>query len=239
MKVLRMAWCIPHLIIATLAMGGLTILTAAFDHSKRYIGWWPRIWAKWILWATGLSISVDGREYLQPGQQYIFMSNHASALDIPIALSILPGTVVFLAKQELFRIFFFGWSLRAMGSIPVNRSNAREAQRSVNRALKVLQTKVISLILYPEGTRTRDGKLLPFKKGVFFLALNSHLPLVPMAVSGSFEAMPPGSKTISQKSIQVTIGKPIETFGLTDQDRNSLLQDAFTSIQGLLEQRVD
>lgn len=236
MKILRMAWCIPHVIIATFVMGALTILTAAFDHSKRYIGWWPRIWAKWILWTTGLSISVKGTEHLQPGQQYIFMSNHASALDIPIALSILPGTVVFLAKQELFRILFFGWSLRAMGSIPVNRSNAKEARRSVNRALQILRTKVISLILYPEGTRTRDGRLLPFKKGVFFLALKSRLPLVPMAVSGSFEAMSPGSKTLSQKPIRVTIGQPIETVGLTDKDRNSLLQDAFTTIQGLLQE---
>jgi 1-acyl-sn-glycerol-3-phosphate acyltransferase len=239
MKVLRMAWCIPHVIVATLIMGGMTILTAIFDHSKRYIGWWPRIWAKWILWTTGLSFSVSGREHLQPGQQYIFMSNHASALDIPIALSILPGTVVFLAKQELFRIFFFGWSLRAMGSIPVNRSNAKEARRSVNHALKILRTKAISLILYPEGTRTRNGKLLPFKKGVFFLALNSRLPLVPMAVSGSFEAMPPGSKTLSQKPIQVTIGQPLETIGLTDQDRNALLQEAFNSIESLLQRSVD
>jgi 1-acyl-sn-glycerol-3-phosphate acyltransferase len=234
-----MAWCIPHIILATFVMGGLTILTSALDHSKRYIGLWPRRWAKWILWTSGLSISVKGLENLQPGQQYIFMSNHASALDIPIALSILPGTVVFLAKQELFRIFFFGWSLRAMGSIPVNRSNAKEAKRSVDRALKILRTKLISLILYPEGTRTRDGKMLPFKKGVFFLALKSHLPLVPMAVSGSFESMPPGAKVFSQKPIQVTIGQPIETVELTDQDRNSLVQDAFTSIQGLLDRPFD
>ncbi|MFC1619019.1 lysophospholipid acyltransferase family protein [Candidatus Neomarinimicrobiota bacterium] len=239
MKVLRMAWCIPHIIVATFVMGGLTILTAALDHSKRYIGWWPRRWAKWILWTSGLSISVKGLEHLQPGQQYIFMSNHASALDIPIALSILPGTVVFLAKQELFRIFFFGWSLRAMGSIPVNRSNAKEAKKSVDHALEILRTKLISLILYPEGTRTRDGRLLPFKKGVFFLALKSRLPLVPMAVSGSFEAMPPGAKVMTQKHIQVTVGQPIETVGLKDQDRNSLVQDAFTSIQGLLDGPFD
>jgi 1-acyl-sn-glycerol-3-phosphate acyltransferase len=163
------------------------------------------------------------------------MSNHASALDIPIALSILPGTVVFLAKQELFRIFFFGWSLRAMGSIPVNRSNSKEARESIDNAIQILQSKAISLILYPEGTRTRDGNLLPFKRGVFFLALKSHLPLVPMAVKGSFDAMPPGSKFLFKKPIQVTVGKPIETEGLTDQDRNSLLQNAFESIQNLLQ----
>ena len=203
------------------------MLTSIFDRSKRTIGRWPRLWAKWLLWTSGLPITVKGLEHLEPGKQYIFMSNHASALDIPIALSILPGTVVFLAKQELFRIFFFGWSLRAMGSIPVNRSNSKEARESIDNAIQILQSKDISLILYPEGTRTRDGSLLPFKRGVFFLALKSRLPLVPMAVKGSFEAMPPGSKFLFKKPIQVTVGKPIETVGLTDQDRNALLQNAF------------
>ena len=212
------------------------MLTSVFDRSKRTIGRWPRLWARWLLWTSGLPISVKGLEHLEPGKQYIFMSNHASALDIPIALSILPGTVVFLAKQELFRIFFFGWSLRAMGSIPVNRSNSKEARESIDNALRILQSKDISLILYPEGTRTRDGNLLPFKRGVFFLALKSHLPLVPMAVKGSFDAMPPGSKFLFKKPIQVTVGKPIETVGLTDQDRNALLENAFKGIQSLLQE---
>ncbi|UCD37892.1 MAG: 1-acyl-sn-glycerol-3-phosphate acyltransferase [Fidelibacterota bacterium] len=236
MKWMRMAWVIPHVIMATAIFGTLTMLTALVDRSKRYIGWWARTWAKWILWSSGLSISISGREHLQKGQKYIYMSNHASALDIPLALSALPGTVVFMAKKELFRIFFFGWSLWAMGSIPVDRSNPTKARLSVDRALEHLRLKSISLILYPEGTRTRDGQLRPFKRGVFFLALRSRLPLVPIAVQGTFEAMPPSAMSLTHTPIRVIIGQPIETRELTDQDREALLQNARDRIQALLSE---
>ena len=235
MKYLRMAWAIPHVILATAIFGSLTILTSLIDRRRRYIGWWARIWARWLLWSSTLPITVHGKEHLVKGQQYIYMCNHSSALDIPLALACLPGTVVFLAKKELFRIFFFGWSLFAMGSIPVDRSNPTKARLSVDRALKKLRAKAISLILYPEGTRTRDGRLLPFKRGVFFLALHSRLPLVPMAVRGSFEAMPPGAMSLTHTPIRVTIGQPIETKDLTDEDRDPLLKKAHESIQALLE----
>jgi len=235
MRWLRQAWILLNVVLATAVFGTLTMLTSLVDRPKRFIGWWPRAWARWILWSTGLSISVRGREHLQKGQKYIYMSNHTSALDIALALAELPGTVVFMAKEELFKIVFFGWSLRAMGSIPVNRSNSTQARLSVDRALEALRTKEISLILYPEGTRTRDGRLLPFKKGVFHLALNSSLPLVPVAVQGAFEAVPPGSMSLTHTPIRVTIGQPIETKGLTDENRDSLLQEARKSIQALLD----
>jgi len=162
------------------------------------------------------------------------MSNHASALDIPLVLVALPGTVVFMAKKELFRIFFFGWSMWAMGCIPVDRSNAAKARRSMDRALEALRAKTISLILYPEGTRSTDGRLLPFKRGVFHIALRSQLPLVPMAICGAIEALPPGAWVLTRTPIRVTIGQPIETKALTDKDRESLLQDAHDRIQTLL-----
>ncbi len=235
MKWLRMAWIYLNVLAATTVFGTLTILTAPFDRSKRIIGWHPRLWARWILWSTGLSVTIQGREYLQKGQQYIYMSNHASALDIPLALGTLPGTVVFLAKKELFRILFLGWSLRAAGYIPVDRSNSFKARQSVDRALKAIQAKTISLILYPEGTRTDDGRLLPFKRGVFHIALHSRLPLVPVAVRGSFEAMPPGARSLTPTPIRVTIGQPIETNALTDKDGTALLKDARDRIQSLLD----
>ncbi|MFB0517312.1 MAG: lysophospholipid acyltransferase family protein [Candidatus Neomarinimicrobiota bacterium] len=235
MKWVRRVWVILNVVAATTVFGTFTMLTALVDRSKRFIGWWPRAWARWILWSTGLQITIRGYEYLRKGQQYIYMSNHTSALDIPLALASLPGTVVFMAKKELFSIFFFGWSLKAMGSIPVDRSNSVQARLSVDRALLALSTKAISLILYPEGTRTRDGQLLPFKKGVFHLALRSRLPLVPVAVQGAFEAVPPNSLSLTHTPIRVTIGQPIETKDLTDADREFLLQSARASIQALLD----
>ena len=184
MKWLRLMWIYLNVAAATMIFGGLIILTAPFDRSKRFIGWHSRLWARWILWSTGLPITIRGKELLQKGQQYIYMSNHASALD---------------------------------------------------RALKALQAKAISLILYPEGTRTDDGRLLPFKRGVFHIALRSRLPLVPVAVRGSFEAMPPGAMSLTPTPIQVTIGQPIETKALTDKDCTALLKDAHDRIQSLLD----
>ncbi|UCH62353.1 MAG: 1-acyl-sn-glycerol-3-phosphate acyltransferase [Fidelibacterota bacterium] len=235
MKWLRMAWIYFHVAAATTIFGSLTMLTAPFDRSKRFIGWHPRLWARWILWSTGLPIIIRGKELLQKGRQYIYMSNHSSALDIPLALAVLPGTVVFMAKKELFRILFFGWSMWAAGYIPVDRSNAFKARQSMDRALKAMKTKAISLILYPEGTRTDDGRLLPFKRGVFHIALHSRLPLVPVAVHGSFEAMPPNAMSLTHTPIQVTIGQPIETKALTDKDCTQLLKDAHDRIQSLLD----
>ncbi len=235
MKWLRMAWIYLNVLAATTVFGTLTILTAPFDRSKRFIGWHPRLWARWILLSSGLSITIQGRENLQKGQQYIYMSNHASALDIPLILAVLPGTVVFIAKKSLFHIFFFGWSIRAMGSIPVDRSNPFKARRSMDRALKALRARAISLILFPEGTRTDDGRLLPFKRGVFHIALRSRLPLVPVAVRGSFEAMPPGVMSLTPTPIRVTIGQPIETKALTDNDCPALLKEAHDRIQSLLD----
>lgn len=235
MKWLRMAWIGLHVVAATTIFGSLIILTSLVDRSKRFIGWYPRAWARWILWSSGLSITIRGREHLLEGQQVIYMSNHTSVLDIPLALAVLPGTVGFMAKKELFRIFFFGWSMRAMGSISVDRSNATKARCSMDRALSALRTRTISLILYPEGTRSNDGQLLPFKRGVFHIALRSQLPLIPMAICGAIKAMPPGAWSLTRTPIQVTIGQAIETKALTDKDRESLLQDAHDRIQALLD----
>ena len=181
-----------------------------------------------------LPITVSGRENLSTGEKVIYMCNHSSALDIPLALAILPGTVVFMAKKELFRIVVFGWGLRAAGYIPVDRSNSTRARLSVEQALHTLQTKSVSLMLYPEGTRTGDGRLLRFKKGVFHLALRSRLPLVPVAIQGAFEALPPHSMSLTRTPIKVRIGQPIETEVLTEEDRESLIKNAHDRIQELL-----
>ncbi len=234
MKWVRTAWVLVHLVLGTFVMGILILLMAPVDRSKRWIGIWPRLWARWILWSTGLEITYRGAEGLQPGQKYVYMSNHTSALDIALAYAVLPGTVVFMAKKELFRTFFFGWCMWALGCIPVDRQNRRGAIRAMERAVRDLDAKALSIILYPEGTRTRDGQLLPFKKGGFQLALQSGLPLVPMAVSGAREALPPGALSLTRTPIRLTIGQPIETEGLTHQDRDPLRQRTYDSIATLL-----
>lgn len=236
MKWLRVAWILSHLAVSTLIFATLVLLMAPIDRSKRFIGWWPRLWARWVLWSTGLEISYQGVERLQSGQKYIYMSNHASALDIALVFSVLPGTVVFLAKKELFRIVIFGWAMGALGCIPVDRQNRAGARQALDQALQSLATKRLSLIIFPEGTRSRDGRFLPFKRGGFLLALRSGLPVVPMAIRGALEAVPPGSMSLTHSPVRLTIGEPIATASLTDEDRDDLLQRTYNSIHTLFAQ---
>lgn len=235
MRWVRTGWVSINVVFATFIFGTLTLLMSIWDRRKRFQGRWNMAWSRWILWSTGLPITFRGRENLVRGQQYIYIGNHSSALDIPLVLAILPGAVAFLAKVELFSIPYFGWIMRAMGSIPVNRSNLAEARKFVDRAVEALHTKGISLILYPEGTRTRDGHLLPFKKGGFRLAIRSRLPVVPVAVQGAFQATPPGALSLTPTPIRVTIGLPIPTDHITEKECDALLQQTREQIQTLLD----
>lgn len=230
----RSTWVILNIVVATLIMGLGAILAALFDRRKRWIGLWSHVWARWILWCTGLSVTVEGRGHLQPGRQYIYMGNHTSALDIILVYAHLPGNIAFLAKKELFRIPFFGWAMRAMGCIPVDRANSQRARRSVDRAVQALQDLALSFIIYPEGTRTRDGRLQPFKKGAFILAIRSGLPIVPVAVSGAFAAYPKGARSLTRAPIKVIIDQPVETDRFTEEDRDILLHQIRERIQILL-----
>lgn len=235
MRFLRSAWALFMLLVATLVMATLALLIGVFDRSHQGVGYISKFWAQWFLWSTGLPITVTGLENLEAGRSYLYICNHSSALDIVIALAYLPRPLGFMAKQGLFRIPLFGWSMRAMGSIAVNRANLAEARKSVDRALTVLRTKSLSMIFYPEGARTRTGKMLPFKKGVFHLALRSGMPLVPVAIKGSFKALPPGGLSLTFTPIYITIGRPIETADLTNDDREPLCRQAQSSIQALLD----
>jgi len=234
MKV-RTVWAIIVILVVTPVLALLCVLVWFFDRSHRWVGFISKHWARLILRATGLPVTIDGLEHLEPGKSYIYIGNHCSALDIPLALGYLPRTIAFMAKKELFRIPIFGWSLYAMGSIPVNRSNRSEAIRSVDRALAALRTKPLSMIFYPEGTRSRTGEMIQFKRGVFHLALRSGLPLVPIAVKGTFQAMPPDGLSLTYAPIYVTIGQPIETADLTVDDREPLRQQSQNRIQAMLD----
>ncbi len=231
----RTVWTVIIILVVTPVLALVCVLVWLFDRSHRGVGFISKYWARLILWATGLPITIAGLENLEPGKPYIYIGNHCSALDIPLALGYLPRTIAFMAKLELFRIPIFGWSLYAMGSIPVNRSNRTEAIRSVDRALEALKSKPLSMIFYPEGTRSRTGELTQFKRGVFHLALLSGLPLVPIAVKGAFQALPPGGLSLTYTPIYITIGQPIETAELTVDDREPLRQQAQSLIQALLD----
>ena len=225
MRYLRCGWHLLNLLLATVILGTLALFVGLSDPRKKYSGFIARTWARYILWITRLPYTVHGLENLKPKQKYIFVGNHESALDIPIALATLPYNIVFMAKKELFRIPLFGWAMWAVGMIRVDRQNREQAKLSVQRALDKIARQEISVLVYPEGTRTYTGEMQRFKKGSFILAIQTGLPVVPITICGAFDVVPKKSLVLKQGMVELFIDPPLPTADLTLADRDQLMQN--------------
>jgi 1-acyl-sn-glycerol-3-phosphate acyltransferase len=171
---------------------------------------------------AGISVDVIGREQLDPTRTYIFMCNHVSNLDPPIVLPHLPGRTSVLVKKEVFRLPILGRALRMASMVPVDRSNREAAVASIQMAADVMKHG-IHMTIFPEGTRSPDGSLLPLKKGPFYLAMETGFPIVPMTILNTEKMMPKGSWKIRSaagtgKKVQLYFHPPVETKGFTDRD---------------------
>lgn len=174
------------------------------------LGFWiMRIWSWSLLRASWLRLRVHYAPELDPGASYVFLSNHQSLFDIPLLLATVPGPVRLVAKKSLFRIPLFGWALAASGFIAVDRADRTAARQSFASAEKRLREGG-SLLLFPEGTRALDNRLLPFKRGGVLLAMRGGLPIVPVGIRGTRAIQPRGSRTIRPGTVEVRYGAPIE-----------------------------
>lgn len=180
------------------------------------------VWAPVILWNTRTKVQAQGLENVDFSKPHIFVMNHQSTLDIPVIFKVVPAPLRFVVKKELRPIPFLGWYCRAMGMIFVDRSDRERAIGSLNKAATTIQNGA-SIIAFPEGTRNADGVIRPFKKGVFVLAINSGVPVVPVAVEGSRLAMPKNTWRQRPATVKVKIGRPIATRGFTLKDRDRLI----------------
>ena len=167
-------------------------------------------------------------------QTYVFMANHLSAVDIWALYVALPQRVRMIAKKQLASIPLFGWAMWAGNFIFVDRANAIAARRSIEEAGRRIRGGD-SVLIFPEGTRSRDGRLGPFKKGGFHLAIDAGVSVVPVALQGTRAAMPRSSLLLRPGHVHVTFGEPISTTGLTDADRHGLLERVRGAIGGMLE----
>ena len=181
--------------------------------------WWSPV----LLWAGGAKLEVRGLENLKKGQPYIFVSNHQSTIDIPTLFMAIPWDTRFVAKKQLKYVPMLGWYMWAAKFVFVDRSNHREAVRSLDEAGEQIRGG-ISIIVFPEGTRSDDRKVHPFKKGPFALAMKARVPVVPVAIEGSGLLMPKNSWQITPGPITVSIGQPIapEHF---ENDRELLIRE--------------
>ncbi len=213
------------LLVALLTVVGslLALGTRLLDRSGDRVLDLARTWSRIAMRLSGLRINVEFRGALDVGQPYVFMANHESAVDIWALFVAIPARVRMIAKKQLGQIPLFGWAMWAGRFIFIDRANALSARRSMDEAKRRIRGGE-SVLLFPEGTRSRDGNLGAFKKGGFHLAIEAGVPIVPIAVRGTRASMPSGSLLVRPGHVQVIIGQPIPTAGLTGADRNALLE---------------
>tara|TARA_B100000953_G_scaffold220968_1_gene182898 strand:- start:54 stop:704 length:651 start_codon:yes stop_codon:yes gene_type:complete len=185
------------------------------------------------LWASGVRISVHGLEHLDDGRNYLFMPNHTSNVDPPVVVAALGRTVSMMGKASLFRIPVLGWLIRFVGFVPIAREDRAAAIDSVEQATTLLQ-QGMDFVIFPEGTRSRDGKLLPLKKGPFFMAQQSRVPVVPVRVRGTQDVMPKGGKVIYSGLVDVEVCLPIEVTSL-DGDNDSVREQLRVRVKKALQ----
>jgi 1-acyl-sn-glycerol-3-phosphate acyltransferase len=201
----------------TLVFSVWALMTIPFDRTGRYFRMSPWWWSRFIFWFFGMKVSVTGYENINPKKPYIFVSNHASMFDIPTVFVALKGKVNIVFKKELTYVPIWGWALRYGHFIMIDRLNPRKAMASIERAAQSIR-KGNSVILFPEGTRTLDGKLQSFKRGAFSLAAKAGVPVVPLTINGTYTIMPKGTVNIKSANISVVLGKPISTSELKGKD---------------------
>lgn len=178
-------------------------------------------WARFTCFIAGVRVSVEGREHLAHAGPYIFAANHQSQFDIFALQGYLGFDFRWMAKKELFEIPIFGPGMRAAGYISVDRSRGRQAVQSLNEAAERI-SKGTSVIIFPEGTRSRDGKLQDFKTGALVLAIKAGVPIVPVAIIGTHHVLPKGRLLAQPGQVVIRIGQPIETAQFSTADKQKL-----------------
>lgn len=194
----------------------------------------PRKWAQLILRLSAAEVRLENEGIIDPDRPQILVANHQSWYDVLALLAGVPGRSVFVAKKELRKIPLFGPASAACGHIFIDRSDRTKAVQSLQEANQKLEEASPTIIMFPEGTRSKTGALGPFKKGAFVLAIQSGVDIVPAAISGSREIMEKGSFRIrAGSSIRVRFGEPIPVEGLGVEDRNQLTDLAWQAVEAL------
>jgi 1-acyl-sn-glycerol-3-phosphate acyltransferase len=205
-------YLIPAISLYTIVLGTLSLSSSLFEKRGYFAHWCARQWSRLILKTTGVSVEVVGLDRLEPGRTYVFVANHQSIYDIPILFWSLPYQIRIIAKESLGKFPFLGWHLRRTGHMLVDRRHPSPG-RIFGWASR-LTADGLSLILFPEGTRSRDGRVARFKGATFYLALEARLPVVPLSVVGSRHVMLKGRLATYPGDVKLVIHEPIDTTGI-------------------------
>ena len=207
----------------TILFGVAVILFSPFDYKKgRILGFIVKYWAKTIFKTMNINVRVIGLDKLDRNADYIFAPNHASSLDIPLILGFLPFWIVPISKIELKWIPFLGWAMQAAGHVFVDRRDHEKAMLSIAKIKNSLLKNPRSILIFPEGSRTNDGKVNQFKTGGLSIGISTKISIVPVAIGGTFESLSKHSKKFVNKLLTINIGSPVDTRKYSLDDRKNL-----------------
>ena len=229
---MRIIWIYLNLIFWTLLFGLSSFFAILLTGKKENFKFFGVIWGKTLSFIFNIKLIVKGKHNLQD-RNYIFASNHASLIDIPLLLIAVNRYTVFIAKSELSKIPIFKSILDRAGFIFVDRKNNDSAVKSMNNLMEDIKKIPRSVAIFPEGTRTRDGELLPFKKGAAIFAINTDIPVIPVAISGTFSWSKKKLFDMTQSVISFEFGEPIITENYSFNDRDYLTEKIKTNIKNM------
>lgn len=211
----------------------VAIIGTLFDATGAFAHRCARFWSRTSLAMARVRVSTTGTEHIPPAGPVIYMGNHQSNFDILALTVAIPRRFSWLAKEELFRVPFFGGAMRRAGYIPLDRSDGRQALKSIEQAARRIR-EGFSVVVFPEGTRTRDGALLPFKKGGFLLASRAAVPVVPFTINGSMAINPRNRFELYAGQIEISFAEPVLPEGTGSAARELLMERVRTAIEGNL-----
>jgi 1-acyl-sn-glycerol-3-phosphate acyltransferase len=223
----------PLIIVATACYGSFNLLVALWDQEGTTQLRVARAWGRMLLRIAGVRVTVEGLENLQSGESYVFVSNHVSYMDTPVVLSYVPANFRFMAKSGLFQVPFIGGHLTKAGHIAVDLDNPRAALRVLTSAGVMIKKRGLSLLVFPEGGRTEDGELQPFKEGAAYLAIKGGVAVAPMAIVGIRDVLPMHSAHVRPGRVRLRIGRPIDVSQMTVRDRDALTSRLYEEVAAL------
>ncbi|MBM4176910.1 MAG: 1-acyl-sn-glycerol-3-phosphate acyltransferase [Ignavibacteria bacterium] len=217
------------LVVITIVLAIIALITALIEPGGRLYNIVGKVWSNSILWISGVKVEFIGQEHLRPNESYIYVSNHVSLFDIPVVMKAIPGQLRIVFKKELAKIPIFGWQLKLGPYILIDRQNPGKAMQSLNQAIEKIK-RGVSVLLFAEGTRSKDGSIQSFKRGAFTLATRSGKKIVPVTIKGTYEILPKKKFNIKSGKVKLIIDKPIEHDGNTEKSSEVALMNEVREI---------
>ena len=233
---IRTAFFYAALVPSTGFFSILAVIVAPTSRGRAAIDWIHRRWARSLLAAAGVRVAVHGIEHVNRRGAQILVANHASYFDVWALMAALPVSLRFIAKRELVRIPLLGRAMASAGHVFIDRARARRARIELRAAGRRMRDEGLTLVVFPEGTRSHDGELGCFRRGSFGLALEAGVPLVPVAIAGGYGVYPRGAKRVTPGRIHVRLAPPIPPADEGALDRGTLMREARAAIEDLLRE---